>query len=93
MSADLHKAELFNWACPEVPAVAPQRRTEHSLCAAVTQRSGGELRLKAVEQRGLSADTNINSGPLQRPRLQGQMGLSLLHWKGSNKQLLSLDFF
>lgn len=47
------------WACPEVPAVAPQRRTERSLCAAVTQHSGRELRLKAVELHGLS-------GPLQR---------------------------
>ncbi len=42
--------------------MALQWRTELSLCDAVTQRSGTELRLKAAELRGLSADTNINSG-------------------------------
>lgn len=56
--------------------MAPRRTTEPSLCAAVTQHSGTELRLKAVVLRGLSlsADSNINSGPLQRLTV-GQLSL------------------
>lgn len=50
-----------DWEYPEVPAVAPQWRTEHSLFAAVTQHSGIELRLKAAEQSAPSACTHINS--------------------------------
>lgn len=50
-----------DWEYPEVPAVAPQRRTERSLFAAVTQHSGIELRLKAAELSAPSACTHINS--------------------------------
>lgn len=50
-----------DWEYPEVPAVAPRRRTERSLFAAVTQHSGVELRLKAAELSAPSACTHINS--------------------------------
>lgn len=50
-----------DWEYPEVPAVAPQWRTERSLFAAVTQHSGIELRLKAAELSAPSACTYINS--------------------------------
>lgn len=62
-AADQGEADL---SMPRGPSCGTSARTEHSLCAAVTQHSGSELRLKAGVLRGLSADTNINSAALQR---------------------------